>query len=184
MTELDYKIRYMFAIIFSQLLWSYPLSSYQKELEQRSLERISEMIDSDQHEKIKNYIELFQVELFYSSDLYYDTALLYNQQSNFESALYFYNKLLDVNPIHQAGLFDRAEILVLQKKYTIKAPPIKDMATHWLGRTYKPSKITIQTMVCGLLHLNRQKSLPTKRRNGILKNISCRVWNWVWIHTI
>ena len=37
------------------------------------------MIDSDQHEKIKNYIELFQVELFYSSDLYYDTALLYNQ---------------------------------------------------------------------------------------------------------
>ena len=145
MTELDYKIRYMFNYFSttSLVLSSFFLS---KELEQRSLESISEMIDSDQHEKIKNYIELFQVELFYSSDLYYDTALLYNQQSNFESALYFYNKLLDVNPIHQAGLFDRAEIFGPAKKVT------------WLGRIYRPSKITIQTMACGLLHLNRQKS--------------------------
>ena len=91
MTELNYKTRYMFTLFFPQLLWSYPLSSYQKELEQRSLENISKMIDSDQHEKIKNYIELFQIELFYSSNLYYDTALLYNQKSNFDFALYFYN---------------------------------------------------------------------------------------------
>ena len=62
------------------------------------------MIDSDQHEKIKNYIELFQVELFYSSDLYYDTALLYNQQSNFESALYFYNKLIGCKSHSSGGI--------------------------------------------------------------------------------
>ena len=126
MTESNYKKGYMFALIFLQLLWSYPLSSYQKELEQRSIENISEMINSDQHEKIKNYIEQFQVELFYSSGLYYDTALLYNQKENFDSALYFYNKLLDGNPIHQAGLFDRAEIFVLQKKYNLA---FKDLQT-------------------------------------------------------
>ena len=64
MTESNYKKGYMFALIFLQLLWSYPLSSYQQELEQRSIDNISAMIDSDQHEKIKNYIEQFQVELF------------------------------------------------------------------------------------------------------------------------
>jgi tetratricopeptide (TPR) repeat protein len=106
-------------ILYINPIWSYPISSYQEELEQRVLLQISEMIDHNQHEDIQLYIERFQLELFYSSSLYYDVALLYNQKSDFTRALYFYDQLLERNPIHRSALFDRAELYVLKKQYDL-----------------------------------------------------------------
>jgi tetratricopeptide (TPR) repeat protein len=110
----------MYLLMLSiNLLWSSPLSSYQDELEQRVIHQISEMIEKNQNDEVQRYVERFQIELFYSSKLYYDTALLYNQKSDFEYAIRFYNQLLTKNPIHRAGLFDRAELFILQKKYDL-----------------------------------------------------------------
>ena len=108
----------MFLLWISQL-WSFSLSSYQEELEQRTLITIAELMEKDDHQNVLAHVEQFQLELFYSSKLYYETALLYNQKGDVEHAIFFYNTLLQRNPIHKAGLFDRAELLILQKQYAL-----------------------------------------------------------------
>ena len=106
-------------ILWISQVWSFPLSSYEEELEKRFLENISIYIEKDQHHEVQNHLQQFQKELFYSSQLYYETALLYNQKGYIKHALSFYNLLLEQNPIHRAGLFDRAELLILQQKYDL-----------------------------------------------------------------
>ena len=67
-------------ILWMSQLWSFPLSSYQEELEQRVLTEIAELIEKGKHQEVQTRVKQFQLELFHSSKLYYETALLYNQK--------------------------------------------------------------------------------------------------------
>jgi tetratricopeptide (TPR) repeat protein len=109
---------------------SAPLSSYQEELEERAITHIAKYIEQEQHSDVQNYIQHFQQELFYSSRIYYETALLYNQKNRLQQALTYYENLLRNSPYHKAGLFDRSEIFVLQNQYDLAWKDLQTLEEH------------------------------------------------------
>ena len=99
------------------LLWeavAEPRLSYKRELEDRALHSLSQLLVEDDRKAVTVYVETFEQELFPSARIHYELALQYNKQLQVSEALYHYEEALKIDPTYQEALYDRAELYFLE----------------------------------------------------------------------
>ena len=134
----------MIALYFGlSLLWGNTHLSLETELEDSVLQRV-QLLQSEQ--EVWRTLNAFSEQVFPSARLYYEQGLRWNQQGDFDVALRYYTRALELEPQYIPALYDRAELYFYQAELPLAKIDLEYLqsldTTHWVVY-YRLSQIAV-----------------------------------------